>query len=84
MAIFRTDLNGAEFVAECSKKLTRAGFAHVVRLYANGEQIAEKRVKYYNRTWESFEFKNALSKVLDALERADRMTAAALRLAWRV
>ena len=54
----------------CTCENTRYGFRHLANLYRTGLSgttvlIEKAKVCYYNRTWESFEFKTVISQLLD-------------------
>ena len=50
-------------------------FKHVATLLVDGQEQAETKICYQNRTWESFEFESVINKLLDKtgyLNEADR------------
>lgn len=52
----------------CEYKKTRNGFKHEATLIQdNYKQIAFTKVCYLNRTWESFEYKSVIQKLLSSL-----------------
>lgn len=50
------------FTFQCASVSRNSGFAHIVKLYKNGFEIAHTSVQYYNRTWESYKYQTAMSK----------------------
>jgi hypothetical protein len=55
----------------------RTGFGHIATLYINEVNKGESRIRYYNRTWESFEYESVLEKLADenqALSRSQKIT----------
>lgn len=57
-----------EYDAICEHKNTRNGFKHEATLLRNGEEVTTVKGCYQNRTWESYEFKTVLSKLLTKTE----------------
>ena len=53
---------------ECLSKNTKTGFLHRANLIKNGVKIDTCICRYYNRTWESYQFQSVLSKMLDRIE----------------
>lgn len=57
----------------CEYVRTRNGFKHTANLYRTGlsgttTSIAETKVCYLNRTWESFDYESVLYKILDKIK----------------
>lgn len=52
---------------------TSRAWGHKSELYANGNFIAETKVRYYNRTWESYRFRSCMQKLVgDLIEDRER------------
>ena len=51
----------------CEWKKTRNAFKHVATLLKKGNEIADTKICYVNRTWESFEFESVITKLLDEI-----------------
>jgi len=49
---------------ECESKSSKMGFNHIARLKINGLEIRKDIIKYYNRTWEKFEYESVIVSVL--------------------
>jgi hypothetical protein len=49
----------------CESKSTRNGFKHVANLLRGGYSIAETKICYLNRTWESFEYESVINKLIE-------------------
>ena len=54
----------------CDWQRTRNGFKHIAKLFRTGYSgttvlVAETKVCYLNRTWESFEFETVIEKLLN-------------------
>lgn len=60
MDIINRAVNGKHFEFDCEYKDTRDGFNHFVRLYMNGDLIAEEKRHYINRTWETYRYQSAM------------------------
>jgi hypothetical protein len=41
------------------------GFGHRATLFCNGQEIGSSTARYYNRTWEAFEFETVLLICID-------------------
>lgn len=54
-----------EYNIVCNSESTRYGFRHVASLHKNGIEFAKSKICYYNRTWESFEYKSILIKIIN-------------------
>lgn len=65
MKTFKID---KELTIVCEWKKTRNGFKHEATLLKNGSEIDRTKINYLNRTWESFEFKSVVEKLLDKTE----------------
>jgi len=48
----------------CEWKKTRMAFKHKATLLKNGLEVDNTKICYQNRTWESFEFKSVIEKLL--------------------
>lgn len=57
------------FLYECRSNWTRDGFSHtcIVSRRDNAGRVGRWRVKYYNRTWESYRFESVINKARGAL-----------------
>ena len=64
---------------EINKNLTISGdvysnsraWGHEVKAFYHGREIAKNRIRYYNRTWERFEFESAWMGLVDKLDKDD-------------
>jgi hypothetical protein len=52
----------------CKFESTRNGFRHTAELFYDLRHICSDKVCYLNRTWEGFEFKTVLQKLIDKAE----------------
>ena len=59
-------INGHEYMIHSRVASSRTGFAHVSTLVRDGGEIATKRVNYYNRTWESYQYQTSMRLVVEA------------------
>ena len=48
----------------CEWKKTKMAFKHEATLLKNGLEVDNTKICYQNRTWESFEFKSVIEKLL--------------------
>lgn len=49
----------------CSTEDTRYGFRHLCDVFKLGEHVGEAVARYYNRTWESYQYESVLLKAVD-------------------
>jgi len=59
-------INGHEYLIHSRTVNSRTGFAHVSTLVRDGNEIETKRVNYYNRTWESYQYRTSMRLVVEA------------------
>lgn len=52
-----------EFVNEYFS--TSRSWGHISTLFRNGVQVAEVKARYYNRTWEAYEYQSVMSSAAD-------------------
>ena len=57
---FEPTINGRKYVIYCISENTRNGFCHKAIM---GDRF--KKVDYYNRTWESFQFETVLRRLIE-------------------
>lgn len=57
--------NTYEFINEYWE--THNAWGHKTNLLKNGKEIATNKVRYYNRTWESYEYQTCMRGCLDKL-----------------
>nr|DAN13045.1 MAG TPA: hypothetical protein [Caudoviricetes sp.] len=62
--IFNKIIDGVDFSFYCSTWNTRNSWGHEVRLFIDGNQTEMVKLRYYNRTWESYEFRTAIRLVI--------------------
>lgn len=65
-------VNGEHIVIYCNTTYVPTGFLHHAFLYGFGREFEHSRVKYYNRTWESFNYECVLKAAAAKLKKADR------------
>jgi hypothetical protein len=51
---------------ECKRQNTNYGFRHVATLFKNDHELKTVKCRYYNRTWESFEYESVIHKLAEA------------------
>lgn len=66
-------INGNKYQFASNTWSTSRAWGHETRLHRNGFEISSARVRYYNRTWECYQYQTAMQyavgKLLDHLER---------------
>lgn len=64
-------INNHEYLIHSRTANSRTGFAHVSTLVRDGQEIETKRVNYYNRTWESYQYQTSMRIVVEAAMKAE-------------
>ena len=69
--IYNKEINGVRFMLVCESWNTRYSWGHEAILYKNGtDEIGRSRVRYYNRTWESYKYQTAIKNAIyEAIEK---------------
>lgn len=44
-------------------------WGHEAKLFYKGQEIAKNRVRYYNRTWEAYQFDTVKSGLMDVVDK---------------
>lgn len=57
--IYNETINGANYSVLGESWGTRTAWGHNAYLLRNGEEISRARVRYYNRTWECYQYQSA-------------------------
>ena len=74
--IYNKEINGVKFTLVCESWCTRYSWGHEVTLYKNDfAKIGRSKIRYYNRTWESYQYQSAIKAVI--FETIERIKAAA-------
>jgi hypothetical protein len=58
-------INNHDYLIHSRSANSRTGFAHISTLVRDGIEIATKRVNYYNRTWESYQYQTSMILVVE-------------------
>ena len=59
--IYNKEINGVKFTLVCESWSTRSSWGHEVTLYKNDyAKIGRAKIRYYNRTWESYQYQSAI------------------------
>ena len=70
--IYSTTINGDTFEVFGNYWETRNAWGHDAYLLRNGDEIGLSHVRYYNRTWESYQYQMAgIAAVNDAMKQAE-------------
>lgn len=69
--IYNKEINGVKFTLVCESWNTLNSWGHEVTLYKNDTlKVGQAKIRYYNRTWECYQYQNAIkSVILDVLEK---------------
>lgn len=63
--IYNKVIDGVKFTLVCESWNTRNSWGHKVILYKNDSVIVgTTRIRYYNRTWESYQYQSAIKNVI--------------------
>lgn len=63
--IYNKTINGVKFTFVCETWNTLNSWGHEVTLYKNDTvKVGRVRIRYYNRTWESYIYQNAIKSVI--------------------
>lgn len=63
--IYNKEINGVKFTLVCESWSTRNSWGHKVTLYRNDSVIIGRaKIRYYNRTWESYKYQSAIKSVI--------------------
>lgn len=74
--IYNKEINGVKFTFVCESWSTRNSWGHEVTLYKNDTlKVGRAKIRYYNRTWESYQYQSAIKLVI--FETIERIKAAA-------
>lgn len=76
--IYKKEINGVKFTLECESWSTRNSWGHEVTLYKNdGVKVGRAKIRYYNRTWEAYQYQtailNAIYKVIESIKTAAKI-----------
>lgn len=82
--IYNKKINGVKFTLVCESWTDRKSWGHKVTLYKNDTiKVGTLKTRYYNRTWETYQFRNTIKGViwnaLEALKTALKETFKAVR-----
>ena len=63
--IYNKEINGVKFTLVCESWCTRNSWGHEVTLYRNNyAKIVRAKIRYYTRTWESYQYQTAIKSVI--------------------
>ena len=63
--IYNKEINGVKFTIVCESWCNRNSWGHIVTLYKNDTvKIGRVKIRYYNRTWESYRYQSAIKSVI--------------------
>ena len=58
-------INGKEFILYCDGWETSRAWGHKCELKMNDWHLATVKIRYYNRTWESYRFQSVMHKAVE-------------------
>lgn len=69
--IYNKEINGVKFTLVCDSWNTRNSWGHEVILYKNDTfKVGRVKIRYYNRTWECYQYQSAIKSVIyNAIEK---------------
>lgn len=63
--IYNKVINGVKFTFVCESWRTRNSWGHEVTLYKNDTfEVGRAKIRYYNRTWECYQYQSAIKSVI--------------------
>ena len=62
--IYNKEINGVKFTLICESWKNRTSWGHKVSLYKNDVFVGSEKVRYYNRTWETYQYRTAIQCVI--------------------
>ena len=76
--IYNKEINGVKFTLVCESWSTRNSWGHEVTLFKNDTlKVGRAKIRYYNRTWESYRYeiaiKNVIYNAIEAIEAAAKV-----------
>lgn len=63
--IYNKEINGVKFTFVCESWHTRGSWGHKVSLYQNDSFfVGSAKIRYYNRTWEKYQYQSTIKSVI--------------------
>lgn len=63
--IYNKEISGVKFTLVCESWRTRYSWGHKVTLYKNDTlKVGRVKIRYYNRTWERYQYQSAIKSVI--------------------
>lgn len=63
--IYNKEINGVKFTLVCESWRIRYSWGHEVTLYKNDTlKVGRAKIRYYNRTWECYQYQSAIQCVI--------------------
>lgn len=62
---FRYDVGDNKYSFYCETEDTRYGFRHLCSMFLRGQEVGDSVKKYYNRTWEMFDYQSAMLSAVE-------------------
>lgn len=67
MENLKKEINGVEYEFVNESRGNRSGFVHESKLFKDGRLIGERKVQYYNRTWECYRYQTVMIGLIRCL-----------------
>lgn len=65
MEIKEKTINGIKYTFICQYYETYSSWGHKVKLLQNGYEIARQKIRYYNRTWETYTYQTTMNSCVN-------------------
>ena len=75
MGLYKRVINDNEYILVNESWSNSRAWGHRTILFRNGVELAENKVRYYNRTWECYQYQTCMKGCVRQLidERAERL-----------
>lgn len=60
MGLYKRVINGNEYILVNESWSNSRAWGHRTTLFKNGVELAENKVRYYNRTWECYQYQTCM------------------------
>ena len=67
MEIIKRELNNNNYTFVCETWETSKAWGHRVTMFRNNTEYTTQKIRYYNRTWESYRYRTCVFKCIDTI-----------------
>lgn len=67
MEIIKRTINNNNYTFVCETWETSRARGHKVAMFRNDAEYTTQKIRYYNRTWESYKYRTCISKCINAM-----------------